>query len=115
MWRWAQKEAQKFILEEAQTSRVYHVKQAVPNSKGKTCHAKETKDEDRKSARSARAKGHDRATKIGRARSTRAKRHGRAPYPAVARSARALWQRHATAALLQFGFKKRNFVLFWES
>ena len=59
------------------------------------CHAKETKGEDRKSPRSAHAKGQDRATKIGRTRSARAKRHGR-----------------AAAALLWFGFKRMNFVLF---
>jgi len=65
----------------------------MPNSKGRACHAKETKDE--KSAWSAHAKGQAHATKIGRARSARAQWHGR-----------------ATAALQRFGFKRRNFVLF---
>jgi len=107
------KRNQKSILEEAQTSRVCHVNQVVPNIKGRACHAKKTKDEDRKSTRSARAKAHDRATKIGKARSAHAKRHSRAPCLAVAQSDRALWHGRATAALLQFGFKRRNFVLFW--
>ena len=89
MWRKAQKEAQECILEEAQTSKACYVKQAVPNNKGMVCHAKETKYEDRKLAWSARAKGHNRATKIGRAQSAHAKRHGRAPCLAVAQSARA--------------------------
>ena len=107
------KRNQKSILEEAQTSRAGHVKQAVPNSKGRTCHAKETNDEDRKSTRSARAKGHDRATKIGRARSACAKRHSHASCPVVAWSARALRHGRAAIALLRFGFKRRNFVHFW--
>ena len=42
-----------------------HVKQAVPNSKGRACHAKEIEKEDRKLAQSVHAVKHDRATKKG--------------------------------------------------
>jgi len=52
----------KYILEEGQTSRECHVKQAVTNSKGRECHAKKSGQEDRKTARLARAKWHGRAT-----------------------------------------------------
>jgi len=46
------KRSPKFILEEGQTSRECHVKQEVPNSKGKECHVKKSGQEDRKTARS---------------------------------------------------------------
>jgi len=68
----------KSIFQEGQTSRECHVKQAVPDSKGRECHAKETDQEDRKVARAARAMWHDRATCAMVARPARAMWHGRA-------------------------------------
>ena len=49
------KRSPKSILEEGQTSRECHIKQAVPNSTGRKCHAKKIDHEDRKVARAARA------------------------------------------------------------
>jgi len=67
---------------------VCHLKQAVPDSKGKACRMKKIGEEDRKVARSDCATTHDRATVAGWAQSARAEGHGRAPNPAIARSAR---------------------------
>ena len=50
------------ILEECQTNRECHVKQAMPDSKGRACHAKNIGEEDRDSAREDRATRHGRAT-----------------------------------------------------
>ena len=56
------KRSPKSIFEEGQISSECHVKQAVPNSKGRECHAKKTDQEDRKVAQDARATRHDRVT-----------------------------------------------------
>ena len=52
----------KSILEEGQTSRECHVKQAVPDSKGRACRAKKAGEADKEVARPADATRHDRAT-----------------------------------------------------
>ena len=56
------KRSPKSILEEGQTSRKCHVKQAVPDSKGRACHATKPGEADRKVARATRATRHGRAT-----------------------------------------------------
>ena len=73
-----------------------HVKQAVPNSKGREGHAKKSGLKDRKTVRPARAKWHGRATCAAVTWSDRAKLHDR-----------------ATTVLLQDGFKTWDFVLVW--
>jgi len=82
------KRSPKSIFEEGQTSRECHVKQAVPNSKGRACYAKKVEEEDRDSARAARAT-----------------RHGRATYAVVAWPARAMWHGRATSAMVRPDFK----------
>ena len=86
----------KSILEEGQTSRECHVKQAVPDSKGRACHATKSGEADRKVARAARAT-----------------RHGHATWAEVARPDRAMWHGRATCAVLQPDFKYRDFSCFW--
>ena len=49
------KRSPKSILEEGQTSKECHVKQAVPDSKGRASHATKPGETDRKVARAARA------------------------------------------------------------
>ena len=56
------KRSPKSIFEEGQTSREYHVKQAVPESKGRACHAEKVGEEDKNSAQEDRATRHGRAT-----------------------------------------------------
>jgi len=41
------KRSPKSILEEGRTSRECHIKQAVPDSKGRACHVKKIREEDR--------------------------------------------------------------------
>ena len=48
------KRSPKSILEEGQTSRECHVKQAVPDSKGRACHTTKLGEADKKVARAAR-------------------------------------------------------------
>ena len=62
--------------------------QAVPDSKGKACHAEKVGEEDRDSTRE------DRAT-----------RHGRATCANVARPDRAMWHGRATSAMVRPDFK----------
>ena len=66
------KRSPKSIFEEGQTSRECHVKQAVPDSKGRTCHAEKVGEEDRDSAREDRATRHGCATCAKVARPARA-------------------------------------------
>jgi len=77
------KRSPKSIFEEGQTSRECHVKQAVPDSKGRACHAEKVGEEDRDSAQEEHATRHDRATWAELARPSRAMWHGRATSAAV--------------------------------
>ena len=97
----------KSILEEGQTNRECHVKQAVPNSKARECHAKKSGQEDRKTARPSRTKWHGSGTTMPLVQPW----HGRTTCAAMARSDRTKWHGHATAVLMRDGFKTRDFVL----
>ena len=98
------KRSPKSILEEDQTSRECHIKQAVANHKGRACHAKKAGEADREVARP------DRAT-----------RHGRATCVKVAWLDCAMWHGRATCssgtavppALVRLDFKYRGFELVW--
>jgi len=80
------KRSPKSILEEGQTNRECHVKPAVPNSKGRACHAKKIGEKDREVARPAVPQG--------------------MAVPPVQK-----WHGRATAVLQRPDFKRRDFVL----
>jgi len=82
------KRSLKSIFQEGQNNRECHVKQAVPDSKGRECHTKKIDQEDRKVAPA-----------------TRATRHGRATCAVVAQLARAMWHGRATSAMVRPDFK----------